>query len=135
MSKTLSNSQTENNNTLFKTNASKILRKYPDKIPVIFNKAPNAPNIDKNKYIIPRDLQVSQLMFIIRKKIDISPEKAIFIFFGKNNLAQSNMLLSEVYEKYKDKDDILYATYSVENTFGSFVPFNQITFNKNTSSY
>jgi GABA(A) receptor-associated protein len=118
MSKTLSNSQTENNNTLFKTNVSKILRKYPDKIPVIFNKAPNAPDIDKKKYIIPRDLQVSQLIFIVRKKIDISPEKAIFIFFGKNNLAHSNMLLSEVYEKYKDKDDILYATYSIENTFG-----------------
>lgn len=118
MNKTLSNSQIENNSTLFKTNISKILRKYPDKIPVIFNKGPNAPDIDKKKYIIPNDLQVSQLIYIIRKKIEISPEKAIFIFFGKNHMVQSNMLLSEVYEKHKDKDDILYATYSIENTFG-----------------
>jgi hypothetical protein len=28
------------------------------------------------------------------------------------------MLLSEAYENFKDKDGILYATYSIENTFG-----------------
>lgn len=97
---------------------SKILRKYPDKVPVIFMPSGNVPEIDKRKFIIPRDLLVSQLSYIVRQKIKLSPEKAMYLFFGKNNLASSNMLLSEVYENYKDKDGILYATYSIENTFG-----------------
>lgn len=97
---------------------SKILKKYPDKVPVIFIPSKNAPDIDKRKFIIPRDLMVSQLYHIVRQKIKLEPEKGMFIFFGKNNIASSNMILSEVYENYKDKDGILYATYSIENAFG-----------------
>lgn len=105
-------------NTDYSQYVSKILRKYPDKVPVIFIPSNGAPNIDKRKFIIPRDLLVSQLSYIVRQKIKLEPEKGMYIFFGKNNIASSNMLLSEVYEKYKDKDGVLYATYSIENTFG-----------------
>ena len=97
---------------------SKILAKYPDKVPVIFNNNSDAPPLDKRKFIVPRDLQVSQLLYIIRQKIKLQPEKGLFLYFSKNNMVNSNMLLSEAYENFKDKDGILYATYSIENTFG-----------------
>ncbi len=98
--------------------ASKLLIKYPDSVPVIFDCSPGSPPMDKKKYVIPRDLLVSQLVHIVRKKIKLSPEKSIFVYFNKNYMASSNMLLSEVYENFKDKDGILYVTYSIENTFG-----------------
>lgn len=106
------------NDSKYSQYVSKIMKKYPDKVPVIFIPSNNSPDIDKRKFIIPRELLVTQLNHIVRKKIKLEPEKGLFIFFGKNNIANSNMLLSEVYEKYKDKDGILYATYSIENTFG-----------------
>lgn len=108
----------DNVNNNYGQYVSKILRKYPDKVPVIFTPSDGAPNIDKRKFIMPRDLMVSQLTYIVRQKVKLDPEKGMYIFFGKNNIASSNMLLSEVYERYRDKDGVLYATYSIENTFG-----------------
>jgi GABA(A) receptor-associated protein len=110
---------TKDEQNIFKNSAKKILMKYPDKVPVIFSNSPGTPPIDKRKFIMPRDLQISQILYIIRKKIKLEPHQGIFLYFGKNNMANSNLLLSEVYELFKDKDDILYATYSIENTFGS----------------
>lgn len=98
----------------------KLLKKYPDKVPLIFLPSSNAPAIDKRKFLIPRDLLVSQLNYIVRQKITLTPEKALFLYFGNkgNIMTSGNMLLSEAYELYKEKDGILYATYSLENTFG-----------------
>jgi hypothetical protein len=43
-------------------------------------------------------------MYIIRQKIKVTPEKAIFLYFGKNHMVSSNTLLSEVYDNFKDGD-------------------------------
>ena len=56
--------------------------RYPDRIPVICEKEPRSdiPPVDKRKYLIPMDLTVGQFVYVIRKRISIPPEKAIFIF-------------------------------------------------------
>ncbi|RZC66723.1 hypothetical protein C5167_010411 [Papaver somniferum] len=38
------------------------------------------PNIDRKKYLVPADLTVEQFVYVIRKRIKFSAEKAIFIF-------------------------------------------------------
>ncbi|CAA2976371.1 autophagy-related 8f [Olea europaea subsp. europaea] len=62
--------------------AARIREKYPDRIPVIVEKAERSdiPNIDKKKYLVPADLTVGQFVYVIRKRIKLSAEKAIFIF-------------------------------------------------------
>jgi GABA(A) receptor-associated protein len=95
----------------------KLLKKYPEKVPVIFLTTSNIQSIDKRKFLIPRDIRISELMYVIRKKINITPEKALFLNIN-NVMPSSNMLLSEAYELYKEKNGILYLTYSTENTFG-----------------
>merc|ERR1711881_754216 len=62
--------------------AARIREKYPDRIPVICEKDPRSdiPPVDKRKYLIPMDLTVGQFVYVIRKRISIPPEKAIFIF-------------------------------------------------------
>jgi GABA(A) receptor-associated protein len=74
--------------------------------------------IDKKKYLVPSDLTVGQFVYVIRKRIKLSPEKAIFIFVNNNVLPPTASLMSAVYEEYKDADGFLYITYSGENTFG-----------------
>jgi GABA(A) receptor-associated protein len=39
--------------------------------------------IDKKKYLVPADLTVGQFVYVIRKRIKLSPEKAIFIFVNE----------------------------------------------------
>ncbi|KAL1194672.1 Autophagy-related protein 8f [Cardamine amara subsp. amara] len=106
-----------------KAEAARIREKYPDRIPVIVEKAEKSdiPTIDKKKYLVPADLTVGQFVYVIRKRIKLSAEKAIFIFVD-NVLPPTGALMSSVYEEKKDDDGFLYVTYSGENTFGFGFP-------------
>ena len=66
---------------------------------------------------MPQDLTVGQYVYVIRKRIRLSPEKAIFIFVN-NVLPPTAALMSSIYEEQKDEDGFLYVTFSGENTFG-----------------
>jgi GABA(A) receptor-associated protein len=98
--------------------------KYPDRIPIFVTKSyystSNVPDIDKNKYLAPIDLTLGQFQFVIRKRLKITPDKALFFFIDGMILCTSELLV-DIYEKLHDKDDgFLYIMYSGESTFGSF---------------
>ncbi|RDA86628.1 hypothetical protein CP532_1049, partial [Ophiocordyceps camponoti-leonardi (nom. inval.)] len=103
-----------------KAEAERIRQKYADRIPVICEKVEKSDitTIDKKKYLVPSDLTVGQFVYVIRKRIKLSPEKAIFIFV-EEVLPPTAALMSSIYEEHKDDDGFLYITYSGENTFGS----------------
>lgn len=100
--------------------ADRIRTKYPDRIPVICERADksNIPDIDKKKYLVPADLTVGQFVYVIRKRIKVDQNTNIFIFVN-NVLPPTAALMSTLYEEQKDEDGFLYITYSGENTFGS----------------
>jgi GABA(A) receptor-associated protein len=99
--------------------ASRIRSKYPNRIPVICEKADKSDisDIDKKKYLVPSDLTVGQFVYVIRKRIKLSSEKAIFIFCN-NSMPPTGAMMSHIYEQNKNEDGFLYITYSGENTFG-----------------
>lgn len=75
------------------------------------------PQIDKKKYLVPADLSVGQFVYVIRKRIKLDSEKALFVFVN-NILPLTAATMSSVYAEHKDEDGFLYMTYSGENTFG-----------------
>ena len=84
--------------------SQKILNKYPEKIPLIIEKSENCIyNINKNKYLVPKDIQIHQLNFIIRKRLNIKKSEALFIYIN-NIIPSSNNYISEIYDDLKDKD-------------------------------
>jgi GABA(A) receptor-associated protein len=60
---------------------------------------------------VPADLTVGQFVYVIRKRIKLSPEKAIFIFVDEV-LPPTAALMSSIYEEHKDEDGFLYITYA-----------------------
>jgi GABA(A) receptor-associated protein len=100
--------------------SNKIRQKYPDRIPVIVQKVEgsNIEKIDKRKYLVPADITAAQFMWIIRKRINLPSERAIFLFVDKM-VPQSSWTMGELYSQHKDADGFLYIAYSGENTFGS----------------
>lgn len=100
----------------------RIRSKYPDRIPVIVEKSDKASSelldIDKNKFLVPGDLSWSQFLWIIRKRIKLSSDKAIFVF-ANDKLPGSAMLMSQVYDEYKSPDSYLKVSYVDESTFGA----------------
>jgi GABA(A) receptor-associated protein len=97
----------------------RILIKYPDRIPVVCEKAnqKNLPDIDKHKYLVPWGITIGQFIYVIRKRMSLKPEEAIFLFLG-NSMYSSASVIGELYNSYKDSDGFLYIQYSKENTFG-----------------
>jgi GABA(A) receptor-associated protein len=103
-----------------KSEAEKIRNKYPERIPVVVERVPNSQitDIDKRKFLVPNDISVAQFMWIIRKRIQLPSEKAIFLFVNKT-IPQSSSTMGQIYSNFKDEDGFLYIAYSGENTFGS----------------
>ena len=101
--------------------STRIRTKYPDRIPIILNKDPKCKlikDIDRKKYLVPNDLTVGQFVFVIRKRIKLSPETAIYLFVNNSTIPTTSSTISSLYDSYKDIDGFLYITYSSENTFG-----------------
>lgn len=99
--------------------SSRIINKHPDRIPIIVCKCDNCelPDIDKQKYLVPKDMNLGQFIYVIRKRIKLESSQALFILVN-NSLQPSNKSIKEIYHDYKDKDNFLYVIYSSENTFG-----------------
>ena len=100
--------------------STKIIEKYPSRVPIIVErdeKCINIPLIDKKKYLVPSDITVGQFMYIIRKRIKLDEDKSMFIIVN-NTLPPTATPIMDIYNQYKDKDGFLYITYSGENTFG-----------------
>jgi GABA(A) receptor-associated protein len=94
--------------------------KFPTRIPVIVERAPSSdvPLLDKFQFLVPSDLTMGQFGYVIRRRLSLPPEKAVFLFCN-NSIAPTSAVMSAVYEKYKDKEDgLLYVIYAGENTFG-----------------
>jgi len=98
--------------------ATAIKRKYPARIPIIVEANKDVPALRKHKYLAPCDLTVGEFLHVLRRRIDIGPEQALFIFFDSGFLAPTGALLGAVYESNRDTDQFLYARLCLENTFG-----------------
>jgi len=99
--------------------STRILLKHPTRIPIIVENSEKSKliKLDRKKYLIPKNLQLGQFLYIIRKKITLPSDQAMFMFFN-NTLLPTSMLMSEVYSTYKDIDQFLYGTIYEESTYG-----------------
>jgi GABA(A) receptor-associated protein len=101
--------------------ATRVLERFPDRIPIICERSANAtwncPNISNRKYLVHKELTLGQFLYIIRKKLKLPIEKAFFLFI-KDTIPSSTRRICQLYENYKDDDGHLYITYNLENVFG-----------------
>ena len=99
--------------------SAKVINQYPDRRPIICEKAFEnvSPTIDKKKYLVPCDLNVGQFMYVIRKRLKLLPEEAIFLFVN-NRIISGTSIIGTIYDNYKDADGFLYIQYAKENVYG-----------------
>jgi len=99
-----------------------IMSKYTDRFPIICEKNwkdVSLPNIDKHKYLVPNTITIGQFMYVIRKRIKLQSEQALFLFVGDDKtILPVNTSIDDAYYRYKNKDGFLYVMYSKENVFG-----------------
>jgi GABA(A) receptor-associated protein len=100
--------------------SSRVRSKYVDRIPVIVEPSSSRDVcIDKNKYLVPCEFTLGQLVYIIRKRVSLSPEKSMFVFVN-STIPHTSATISSIYDEHCDKDGFLYLLYTTEmNTFGA----------------
>ena len=99
--------------------SNKMLKNYPSRIPIIVEKYKGCKlnNMTKNKYLVPKDLLLSQFINIIRKRIELDSAQALFITIN-SRLCSGSSTINDIYNDNKDEDKFLYVIYTSENTFG-----------------
>lgn len=101
--------------------SDKIKNKYNNRVPIIceiHHKDKKNISLDNTKYLVPIDLSVGQFLHIVRKRIKIEPEKALYIFTENYTLSPTSQLIGSLYDNHKNTDGFLYLLISCENTFG-----------------
>lgn len=95
----------------------KIRAKYPHMVPIVLRtKLP----LDKHKYLVPEKLTVAELMIVIRKRHNFTPNLGLF-FLTTTGIPVGALPLHELYRRYQDpQSGFLYLQMVTENTFGSF---------------
>jgi GABA(A) receptor-associated protein len=105
----------------------KIRAKYPNMFPFIVETtdkgiiaqltSKSLPTLDKNKYLVPGDLTMGQFYVVIRKRLNVPPETAIFCFIG-DKITPTHALASAIYDENKEDDGYCYMTLESEKVFG-----------------
>ncbi len=103
--------------------SQKILKGYPDRVPILVEAGPNAPPIARSKFLVPCDIDAAKFIYEIRKHIRLHAAEAIFVFVGDPDgtmiMPQPSQTMSLIYQQHKQSDGFLYVRYALENTFGA----------------
>lgn len=97
---------------------------YPYKVPVIIQKHHTERHLQsfkRRKYLIPRDMKYSSLLFCLRRKVvqNVSPDIAIYLMTENGKLLCNTDDILSIYHRNCNKEDgFLYLYYCSENTFG-----------------
>ena len=125
MSKELVKSSTgdiiENSSQFTQEYANKLIKEYPNRVPIIiWNILHPEINFDDNKrrYIVQKDITFAQFIFIIRKKLSLNSDEALYLFVGNpSQMICNSQLIGLIYNNHQE-DGFLRVTIAKESTFG-----------------
>lgn len=94
-------------------------RKYKDRIPVICmpGKVGGLPALSKNKFLVPRDFTVGQFIYLVRKRIKLQADSALF-FLVDSTIPSVSTTMGDLDQAFRFDDGFLYLVYSGESVYG-----------------
>ena len=97
--------------------------RHPNHIPVVVNIKSNIISIDKQKFIVPKNLRLNDFLNIVQKRLkNMSDNDYLIISVNINGVEKEinnrNISISECYEKYRNEEvDLLILNITRYTTF------------------
>ena len=95
--------------------ANQLMKKFPEKLPIILNKNlkfPEIKDISQSKFLVANNFTIGEFISSLNKNYLNENEEKIFIKLANNQvLFLKNEKILDIFNKYKDIDDILYLSY------------------------
>ncbi|XP_050314766.1 microtubule-associated proteins 1A/1B light chain 3C-like isoform X2 [Anthonomus grandis grandis] len=98
-----------------------IRNRFPNKIPVIVQKYwkdNQLPQLDKSKFLVPQDITMSQFQTIIRNRMRMNQNQALYLLVNDRSMLSLSLTLGEVYSEHAGPNGFLYVTYASQEVFG-----------------
>ena len=111
--------QKDNTFEVRKAMSARMKAEHPDHVVIIIEKEPSSPikDVDKHKYLVPEHVTLLQLVWIIRKSINLHHEQSLFILCN-HSAPPMSMSMIELHKNHVHEDGFVYLSYSGEHTFG-----------------
>lgn len=94
---------------------------YPGRVPVYCTPHLHQTNTNESKnkkFMVPSDMTVSEFQLVLRRKMELSPCQAMFLFAG-NIIPAGTMTFKELDALHRSTDTgMVHITWAFENTFG-----------------
>jgi len=90
--------------------SNRILTKFPERVPVILersDKSMDIANLDKSKFLVPSDLTMGQFLYVVRRRLSLPKEQAIFLFCGGKSIIYSFIFMQSNNFKTKPNNTLL----------------------------
>ena len=94
------------------------ITKYPNRVPVVINHD-RGIILTKNRFMVSCDMNVSELLMVIKKRCCLQPHESIFLICENDGTLPSGMTtLYALNQTHRSPDKILYLRLIRESSFG-----------------
>ena len=99
-------------------NIERILKRYPDRIPVILIPLNKDIGLKKYKYLVHPTIKIGHFIYTLLLNNNLKSSSGIYLTTQKGNMISTQDTFEYLYHNFKSNDEALYLNVIKENVFG-----------------
>jgi hypothetical protein len=102
--------------------AERFKNRFPGSLPVVTRRDLHCSlpeSLHNQLFVVPKNLQASEFLALIRKKVSLARTHALMLFIDNKVLVTADSTIEALYSKFSSPDGFLYILCTDHETFGA----------------